>query len=229
MLPSIFYSDFMQFLRTNFDGDPNLGLHGFATDKYCLVGSEKHVKKIRDVVKVHVHAQPALNMDLIRIFCTGNSSCMVMPKVFEDFDPDFIEKANKHADVLLIDSKYTSVGNLVLANDKGVVLSPLLKKHRKEIERFFGLRCETTTIARMNITGNLGFATNKGCLLHPKVKEKEKRMIEKTLGVDADITTVNFGSPYPGAGLIANSNGFVVSEATSGPELGRITDVLGFL
>ena len=59
--------------------------------------------------------------------------------------------------------------------------------------------------------------------------EREKRLIEKTLGVDADITTVNFGSPYPGAGIIANSNGFVVSEKTGGPELGRITDVLGFL
>lgn len=109
------------------------------------------------------------------------------------------------------------------------MISPLIKKHKKEIEKFFGVQCETSTIAGMNIVGNLGFATNKGCLLHPKAREKEKRVIEKTLDVDADICTVNFGSPYPGAGLIANSNGFVVSERTSGPELGRITDVLGFL
>lgn len=219
----------MHFLRTNFDGDSNLGLYGFATDKYCLVGSEKHSAKLKDVLRVCVYAYPALNMDLVRIFCTGNSSGVVMPSVMNDFDPEFVEEIKKHLDTLLVNSKYTSIGNLLLMNDKGAILSPFLKKHKREIEKFSGLKCEVTTIARMNIVGNLGFATNNGCLLHPKVREKEKRLIEKTLGVDADVCTVNFGSPYPGAGIIANSNGFVVSERTSGPELGRITDVLGFL
>lgn len=218
----------MKLLRINFDGDPNVGLYGFATDKYCFIGSDRYTAKIKDVLGVKTYAFPLLNMDLVRIFCTGNSNGIVMPQVIEDYDP-VAEKIKKNIQTLLIDSRYSSVGNLILMNDNGILISPLIKKHLREIEKFFGLRCEITTIANMNLIGNVGFATNKGCLLHPKVKEKEKRLIEHVLGVDADITTVNFGSPYPGAGIIANSNGFVVSEVCSGPELGRITDVLGFL
>ena len=218
----------MKFLKINFDGDPNVGLYGFATDKYCFVGSDRYTSKIKNVLGVKTYAFPLLNMDLVRIFCTGNSSGMIMPQVIEDYDP-VAEKIKKNVQTLVINSRYSSVGNLVLMNDNGILISPLIKKHLREIEKFFGLRCEITTIANMNLIGNLGFATNKGCLLHPKVKEREKKVIERMLGVDADITTVNFGSPYPGAGIIANSNGFVVSENCSGPELGRVTDVLGFL
>lgn len=217
------------FLRTNFDGDPNLGLYGFATDEYCVIGSERYAAKVSEVLKVRTYALSALSMDLVRIFCTGNSRGAVIPGILEEFDPHFTDKLRKHLRVLAIGSRYTSVGNLLLMNDNGIILSPLLKRHKRELEKIFGIKCEVSTIARLNIVGNLGFATNKGCLLHPKVRESEKRLIEKTLEVGADVCTVNFGSPYPGAGIIANSNGFVVSEATSGPELGRITDVLGFL
>ncbi|MBI4174371.1 MAG: translation initiation factor IF-6 [Candidatus Aenigmarchaeota archaeon] len=216
-------------LRTNFNGDPNLGLYGFATDKYCLFGAAGYMEKAKSALNVQVHHANFLNMDLVKLFCIGNSSGAIVAKSIRNFDEDAVEKIKSHIRILTIDTNYTSLGNLVLLNDKGIILSPLLRKHKKEIERFFGLECHVGKIVNMSIVGSLGFATNKGCLLHPKVKESEKRLIEKTLQVDSDITTVNFGSPYPGAGLIANSNGLLVSETTSGPELGRITDVLGFL
>ena len=216
-------------LRTSFDGDPNIGLYGFATDKYCIIGSERYAAKVKETLKVKTHPLTLLNMDLVRIFCTGNSHGIMLPVVLKNFDPGAVSDMREKFEVLVIDDRHSSVGNLVMLNDNGIILSPLLKKHKPKLEKFFGLPCEVTGIAGMNIVGNLGFATNKGCLLHPKVREKEKKIIEKTLGVDADITTVNFGSQYPGAGLIANSNGLVVSDISSGPELGRITDVLGFL
>ncbi len=216
-------------LRTNFDGDPNIGLYGFATDKYCISGRGRYSDKLKEVLGVTVHAFDVFNMDLVRIFCTGNSTGVVIPYILGEYDSTVFDRIKRHFEVLVIRDNHTSVGNLILLNDKGIILSPLLKRHKKDVEKFFGLGCAVTTIAGVNIVGNLGFATNRGCLLHPKVREKEKRLIEKTLGVDADITTVNFGSPYPGAGLIANGNGLIVSEQSSGPELGRITDVLGFL
>lgn len=219
----------MGILRINFDGDPNLGLYGFATDKYCFLGADGYATKMKETLKVHVYSLHLLNMDLVKLFCAGNSSGVIIPKILEDFGEDNLEKIRRRIKALFIDTRYTCVGNLILINDRGAILSPLLKKHKREIEKFYGVECAITKIAGMNIVGSLGFTTNKGCLVHPKIREREKRIIEKTLQVDVDITTVNFGSPYPGAGLIANSNGFVVSERTSGPELGRITDVLGFL
>ncbi len=214
-------------LRTTFDGDDNLGLHGFATDKYCLLGTPRHAAKIKDTLKVKAFDFQILNMDLVKIFVTGNSTGIVTAKLVEDFED--LDKLKEHFEVLVLNTLYSSMGNLILLNDKGVILSPLLRKYRKNVEKFFGLPCETTTIAGLNLVGSLGFATNKGCLCHPKLKEKEKKIIEKVLGVDADITTVNFGSPYPGAGLIANSSGLIMAKSCSGPEMGRITDVLGFI
>ncbi len=219
----------MHVLRTNFEGDPNVGLYGFATDKYLIAGADKYLPKLKETLKVQAHSVHFINMDLAKLFSAGNSSGMVIPEFVEDFDKEEIDKIRSHIKVLSIKTPYTSLGNLILMNDNGIVLSPFLRKHKSELSKFFGIECQISKIALMNIVGSLGFATNKGCLVHPKIREKEKRLIEKTLQVTVDVSTVNFGSPYPGSGIIANSNGFVVSEWTSGPELGRITDVLGFL
>ncbi len=211
-------------LRTNFEGDPNLGLYGFATDKYAVTGANFARPKLEKELKVPAHFFTAFNTGLLGIFAAGNSSGLALP--------DIIEKHEKHEvkiDALYLKSRYTALGNLILMNDNGIILSPLLKREKPKIERFFGLRCEITKIAGTVVVGNLGIATNRGCLLHPRVRQKEMKLIEDVLGVEADIGTVNFGSPYPGAGVIANSFGFVASEQSSGPELGRINEALGFL
>jgi len=47
--------------------------------------------------------------------------------------------------------------------------------------------------------------------------------------VPADIRTINYGGPLVGSGLVANENGYVVGNDTTGPELGRIDDALGYI
>ncbi len=212
-------------LRMNLDGDPNLGLYGFATDKYCVVGANSALKKAEKELRVEAHFFTVFNTGLLGIFGTGNSTGLVLPD-FMDRDE---RQRVKGMEVFYLKTRYTALGNLILMNDNGIILSPLLRKEKKDIGKFFGLRCEMTKIAGTVVVGNLGIATNKGCLLHPKVKQKEMKLIEDVLGVETDIGTVNFGSPYPGAGVIANSSGFVASEQSSGPELGRIHEALGFL
>lgn len=211
-------------LRTNFEGDPNLGLYGFATDKYCIIGVNSARKKVEGELKVKTYFFSVFNTSLLGIFGAGNSTGMVMPSIIEKEEKEQIK-----IETLYIESRYTAFGNLILMNDNGIILSPLLKNEKEKIEKFFGLESHIMKIAGTSIVGNAGIATNKGCLLHPKAKESEIKKIESVLGVSADIGTVNFGSSYTGAGIIANSNGYIVSERCSGPELGRITEALGFL
>ncbi len=216
----------MPILRTNFFGDPNIGLYSFATDRYCLLGTHrKENKKLREALGVPVAVSSAEHTDLAALFVAGNSSGIVVSKIFEDYE---LEHLKNSFEVLVLDTDYTALGNLILLNDKGIVLSPLLKRHKEKIEKFFGLPCEITKIAGIVVVGSTGIATNRGCLLHPKVKDAEKEIIERTLKVKTDIGTVNFGSPFVKSGIIANSGGVVVSEACSGPELGRISETLGF-
>jgi translation initiation factor 6 len=69
-------------------------------------------------------------------------------------------------------------------------------------------------------------ATNKGCFIHRDAKENEIKKIEEILKVKADIGTANFGSPFVGSCFFANSNGAVVGNSTTGPEIDRIYETL---
>jgi len=72
-------------------------------------------------------------------------------------------------------------------------------------------------------------ATNQGILAHPRISEAEIAVLEDLFGLPVDVGTVNFGSPLVGSGLLANSHGYMAGLDTSGPELGRIEDALGFV
>lgn len=218
------------YTQVNFSGDPNVGLYGFATDRYCVVGSGQGEKRMHDALKVPVLHLSLMRMDLIRLFITGNSTRAVVPDFLFKAEVDKAkETLGKHDVELLEIESEKALGNLILANDNGVLLSPLVRELKDKIARFFGLPCEVATISKLNIIGSLAIATNKGCLAHPGVTDKEIKVIEKILGVPVDIGTAGFGSPYPGAGVIANSRGFVTALNTSGPELGRIAEALGFV
>ena len=210
----------MHLLQTNFSGDPNLGLYGFATDKYCFLNAKANVK----VLKVKKKGGTLLNTDFLGLFSTGNSHGIVISEVAEEF-----EALSLPFETLVLKTYYTALGNLILMNDNGAILSPLLKKFTKEIKGFFGVPIEVMKIAGLNIVDSVGIATNKGCLLTPRVEKREINMIEDVLGVSADIGTVNFGSPFVGTGVIANSSGFIASKVSSGPEVHKMDETFGFL
>lgn len=216
-------------LRSSIAEDPNVGLYGFATDKYCLIGSmyQKNEDMIRKVLHVKLIKTSLFETSLAGIFSAGNSSGIAVTRLVEDHERRKLE--NEIENVCMIDDRNTAIGNLIVMNDNGIILSPLLKKHKQLVERQFGLESITMEIAKSKIVGNTLLATNKGCIVHPRTKPADMERIGKILGVPVDIGTVNFGSPLVKSGIIANSFGFITSEITSGPELGRITEALGFL
>ncbi len=217
----------MSFLRTNFSGDPNIGLYGFATDKYCFAGAGRKIaERMERVLKVKIHSHSVMNTDFAGMFIAGNSRGIIAPKILEEYELDKIKKIFK---VMVLDSEFTALGNLILMNDSGIILSPLLRKHQRKIKDFFSLPCSVSAVAGINVVGSAAIATNRGCLAHPKIREKEVKAIEDTLKVKVEIGTVNFGSSFVKSGIIANSHGFIASNESSGPELGRINEALGFL
>jgi len=191
------------------------------------VRRKKSLQKMQNALDVrHVHTM-MLNTEFAGIFCNGNSNGIVVAKIMEEHELPEIRKVIDK--ILVLKTDFSAVGNLILMNDNGIIVSPLIKSHIPAIKKFFSLPCEAMTIARSHIVGSIGIATNKGCLVHPRTTDAEKSTIKDVLGVDADIGTVNFGSPFPRTGIVANSNGFIASEESSGPELGRIVEALGLL
>jgi hypothetical protein len=61
------------------------------------------------------------------------------------------------------------------------------------------------------------------------LSEDELESIETLFKTHADVGTVNNGTQLVGACAVANSNGVMVGLNTTGPELARIEEALGFL
>ncbi len=215
--------------KLTFQKDPNIGLFGFATDKFCLINkfvTRKDVKRIKDVLKVDIIKCSLLGTPLIGIFVSGNSNGVILSNLIYENE---IKHLEKQTDVLVLNTNYTAMGNLVLANDKGCVISAKLKTYIKEIGDFLKVKVGIGTIAGLDLVGSLAVCNNKGCIIHKGATKEEVKFISRILKVNTDKGMVNFGNSWVKSGLIANSNGFLIGNQTTGPEVGRCSEVLGFL
>ena len=206
------------------NGDPNIGMYGFSTNKYLIIGDVVKEPIISNSLAAEIFKVTVMGTDFAGIFIAGNSKGAIISK----FAHNYGTKSN-FRNVLEIDTEFTAIGNLILMNDNGIIISPLLKDKKEEIENHFKLQSALTTIAGLDNVGNLAVVNNMGCLTHPEITESEKNIIEKTLGVKSDIGTVSHGSPYVRSGIIANDNGIIISETSTGHEIGRAEQALGFL
>jgi len=132
--------------------------------------------------------------------------------------------------VEVLPDKLNAVGNIVLANDSAALVHPELSD--KAIEAIAGtLKVEVYrgTIAGIKNVGMAGVVTNKGLLVHPKVTLSERETLERIFELPVNIGTTNFGTQMLGSGLLANSKSYLAGSETTGPELGRIEEALGFI
>jgi translation initiation factor 6 len=215
------------FSKIDFRGDPNIGLYGFATDSYCILGTEprkKILEQIRKILKADIRISTITGTELIGLFSSGNSNGIILTKIIEEYE---LKKLRKIFDINLelIKPKETALGNLILCNDKGCLISKNLTKYKKKISDVLGCEVVVGTVAGMDIVGSAAIASNTGCLCHREATEEEMRKIEKLLKVKVDVGTVGYGSPFIKSGLIVNSKGVLYSEGTTGAELGRISEV----
>ena len=125
---------------------------------------------------------------------------------------------------------FTALGNNILVNDTAALVNPNMTDSAVEkIGNFFDVDVHKGTIGGLKTVGMAACATNKGILVNPKASKFELERLDEIFGLPVDIGTVNLGSPQVGSGLLANSKGYVVGRETTGHEMGRIEDALGFL
>ncbi len=214
-----------KFPRINFSGDNNLGLYGFATESYCLLGFSHAAKQLSSALKVPVITATLFGTELCGVFSAGNDNGVVLTPMIEKHELTHLKASLKNLNILVLETKYTAIGNLVLCNNKGCIISPLLSQHRKEIEDCLGVPVESGKIGGFETVGSAALSTDKGCLTANTASEEELKWIESVLNVKTDLGTVSRGSPFIHSALIVNSSAAVCSESCTGPELGRIGEV----
>lgn len=217
--------------RANLDGNPNLGVAISTTDKIAIVPSnlsESLENLIADTLGVSLIKTPISGSNLAGALAVGNSNGFLVSPYAFDSEINAIKESG--VQVERIPDRFTAVGNIILANDFGAVVNPLLSDESlKMISDVLDVEVERGSIANFKITGSVAVATNKGVLAHPSATEDELAFVEGVLKTTADIGTVNKGIKLVGACTVANSNGVIVGLDTTGPELARIEEALGFL
>ncbi len=153
---------------------------------------------------------------LVGLISRGNSRGLITTELL----PVEVEGAT------MLKTKFTAIGNLMIANDKGALIGPDLEPFKQEIEKALGVKAEVGTIAGLSTIGFLAVCNNNGCLVAPEASEDEIKKLEKALKVDVERGTLNEGSSYVGLACIASDHGALVSYLSSGFELSLLSEVL---
>lgn len=227
----------MHIERLDFENSPYLGVFGLATDKFALVREglqEKKLAVLREVLKVPLIETSIMKSRIVGIFAAANSRAIVVPYYIWDAELDKIKTSLQEngSDIIIepVLSKLTAFGNLILVNDKAALVSAkFTREEAKQFEDIFDVEVERGIIANYHAVGSVGVVTNKGGLVHPEATDEELEWLEGLFKVDFYVGTANMGVPFVGSCMIANSFGVVVGHLTSGPEIVKIEEALGFL
>jgi len=160
---------------------------------------------------------------------TGNENGLLVSSRLLEYERERLEDA-VGLPVTELPGSINAAGNVVLANDYGAYVHPDLPREAVQVVRdALEVPTDRGNLAGVRTVGTAAVATNDGVLCHPKATDAELDRLEEVLDVRADVGTVNYGTPLVGSGLLANDAGYVVGEDTTGPELGRIEDALGYI
>ena len=218
----------MHLRQVSINGEDFIGLLGVSTDNYAITSP--------GMVDVDVLGVPAVKTklygtNLVGLFCAGNSNGLLLPyfisKERVSFIREFFSGKGLDVQVGILRGKYTAIGNLIACNDNAALVSPRIDSS-DEIADILGVEVRQSDIAGHDEVGACCVVTNRGFLAHPDAVD-ELHDLSDFFGVSGYVGSVNFGFPFIKSGIVANSNGYLVGSKTTGIEIGRIDEALGFL
>jgi translation initiation factor 6 len=216
--------------RLKIAGSALLGVFACCTEKMVLVPPETAPGAIRTLeryLKIVPTKVMVAGSSVIGSLVCGNSSGFVLSPHASDED---MARFSSYGRAARLPGKISAAGNVILANDTAAMVHPGLSDRACDsIARTLGVEVRRGTIGGLKTVGMTSSVTNRGVLVHPRLTETELAELEDLFGLPVDVGTVNFGSPLVGSGVLANSQGYVAGDETTGPELGRIEDALGFM
>ncbi len=202
---------------------PNLGLYVRTNNNTILLPfgfAETKTSKLKEYLEVENVIPTSIGgTRLIGAMSVINNNGILLSSITSDDEIEIIKRACDLT-VERLSSKFTAVGNLILANDRGALVSPIFKGEvDKQIREVLGVPVISSNIAGYYQIGSMIVATDTGAAVHPRATEEEIENISEILKVEIEPVTVNGGMPFLSSGLLANSKSVIAGSLTSGPEL----------
>jgi translation initiation factor 6 len=208
---------------------PNVGLFTRTNDKTLLLPfgfADTKTKKLKEYLNVKeiIHVSIA-GTRLIGPMTVMNNNGILLPSTVSDEEIQILKQTGLSVERL--NSKFTAIGNLISANDKGAIVSNLFGEEvDQDIEDTLGVPIQRMSIGGFVQVGSMVVATNAGAIIHPNANDAEINRISEILQIEVEPATVNGGSPFLSSGLIANFSSVIVGSLTTGPELIMISRAL---
>ena len=205
---------------------PNIGVYTAVNDQYVFLPrgfAETKAVQLAKFLDVKPLYTSVANTRLLGALMAMNNHGVLLPSTAFQDEFDYLKK-NSGLKVGVLDSKYTAVGNVICANDKGAIVSPWLSKSDVEtIKQILDVEVVQKRISGINVVGSMMVANNTGAVIHPEANEEDMKMFANVLGVHIEHATINRGVPYVESGILANNKGIVVGSMTTGPEIMMLT------
>ena len=221
----------MNVIKSNYEGNPHIGLFIFCNDVLCFVGNgfrEDQRAEIAAALKVPLYPASMMGSPLVGLFMTGNNKVLFVPHRIEKNEFDYLnEICQKHQIRLVkIATNLTALGNNLLCNDHGCIANPDFSSTEiKEMQAALEQPVVKSTIASFEIVGSLARTTSHGLLVCEDVLPEEKKIIEECLQQKAVEGSIN-NSRYISSGVVANKYGGVICDQLFGAEILPIKDAL---
>ncbi len=211
----------MGIYKYNIYRTPNIGIFLKTNDKLLLVPKGLAYTKVNNLVSllnVKYLAISIANTRLLGPLIAMNNNSILVPRIIEDVELDELKSTG--LDVIILNTLETSLGNLIVMNDRCAIISTRLSKDiADEIKDRLSIEVVQMQFGDYYQVGSMIVATNKGAAVHPIVNDKDVKFLASVLHVHVEPATVNNGIPFIASGVVANSNNVIVGSLTTGPEL----------
>jgi translation initiation factor 6 len=200
----------------------NIGIFLKANDKHCLVPkglADTKSERISTLLKVQVLQASVAGSRLLGPLVAMNNKGIIVSRLSDDEEIRYLRESTG-LNVQKLESRFTSVGNLIAANDTGAVISDVFgEESAKEVERTLEVPVRRMRIGIQIQVGAMISVTNLGALVHPAATEQEISVIGSVLGFEPEPATVNGGVPFVSSGFVGNSQSILIGARTRGAEL----------
>ena len=216
----------MDIIKYDIYRNPNIGIYTKANNDFVFIPrgfAQTKTENLAKYLQTDYLITSIANTRLLGILMVLNNHGILLPKTCSQEEIKNLKKGTD-LNIKILDAKHNALGNLICANDKGGIISPVIdKEHLREIEDVLDIEVLQKKIAGYNQVGAIMTATNQGGVIHPEADEKDISVFSNILGINIEPATVNGGIPYLSSGMLANSNAVVVGTLTSGPEIMMLT------
>jgi translation initiation factor 6 len=212
---------------SNFQGNPYIGVYCAASNKHAfapMCSDDVLLDKLRESLSVEVIKLSIGGATIVGSLIAMNSHGVIVSNIASEEE---IAMIPKELSVAKMQDDVNATGNNILVTDKAAMVHPgVTRETLQTLSDVFEVEVVRGTIADIATVGSVAVATGKGLICHPRATEDNIATLKELFSVPVTLATLNYGTPWLGACVVANDRGAVVGEKTTPIELGKLEDGL---